>query len=345
MLKRLTPREQFELLVSQWEPVIRKAFLDAIADIKSNVVMKRVVERMERGDVAGAIEAMDLDATAFRTLDKAIAETFEGGGIASTSNMPTLRDPEGHAFTVRFDVRNIVAENWIRDHSSQLVTNIIADQRNSIRQALEAGLERGMNPRTTALDVVGRIDTATGRRTGGVLGLTAQQELFSQKALGELLSGDEALLRHYLTRERRDKRFDRTVSKAIRDGKPIPAETVQRMIGRYRDNLLKLRGDTIARTETMAALGQSNIEAYRQAIADGKVSASVVFKIWHSTPDGRTRHTHRVMNKQKVSFDGKFQSRPGVFLAYPCDPDAPVEETVNCRCFMQVKIDHLAGIE
>jgi len=345
VLKRLTPRERFELLVSQWEPVMRIAFMDAISDIKSNVILKRVVERMERGDIAGAIDAMDLDAAAFRTLDKAISDTFEGGGIASVSNMPALRDPEGHAFTVRFDVRNIVAESWLRDHSFRLVTNIIADQRNTIRQALESGLERGLNPRSTALDVVGRIDSATGKRTGGVIGLTAQQELFSQKALGELLSGDEVLLRHYLTRERRDKRFDRTVTKAIREGKPIPAETVQRMIGRYRDNLLKLRGDTIARTETMAALGQSNSEAYRQAIANGKVSADVVYKIWHSTPDGRTRHTHRVMNKQKVGFNDKFVSRPGVFLAYPCDPEAPVEETVNCRCWMQIRIDHLAGIE
>src|SRR5690606_31250157 len=125
----------------------------------------------------------------------------------------------------------------------------------------------------------------------------------------------------------------------------IPAETVQRMIGRYRDNLLRLRGDTIARTETMAALGQSNIEAYRQAIASGKVSADVVYKIWHSTPDGRTRHTHRAMNKQRVGFEAKFVSPSGAFLAYPCDPEAPVSETVNCRCWLQIRIDHLAGIE
>lgn len=39
--------------------------------------------------------------------------------------MPTLRDPKGIA--IRWDGRNLVAEEWLREHSATLVSSIIAD--------------------------------------------------------------------------------------------------------------------------------------------------------------------------------------------------------------------------
>lgn len=57
MLKRLSPRERFEQLVSTCEPLLRIAFIEAIDDIRSNIVLRRVVERMERGDINGAVAA------------------------------------------------------------------------------------------------------------------------------------------------------------------------------------------------------------------------------------------------------------------------------------------------
>ncbi|TIQ24179.1 MAG: head morphogenesis protein, partial [Mesorhizobium sp.] len=40
--------------------MLRTAFIEAIDDIRSNIVLRRVVERLERGDVNGAIAAMNL---------------------------------------------------------------------------------------------------------------------------------------------------------------------------------------------------------------------------------------------------------------------------------------------
>ncbi|WP_287139141.1 hypothetical protein [Mesorhizobium sp.] len=67
MLKRLSPRDRFEQLVSTYEPMLRTAFIEAIDDIRSNIVLRRVVERLERGDVNGAIAAMNLDEAAGRS--------------------------------------------------------------------------------------------------------------------------------------------------------------------------------------------------------------------------------------------------------------------------------------
>jgi hypothetical protein len=74
MLKRLSPRDRFEQLVSTYEPMLRTAFFEAIDDIRSNIVLRRVVESLERGDVKDAIAAMNLDEAAFRPLEEAIRQ-------------------------------------------------------------------------------------------------------------------------------------------------------------------------------------------------------------------------------------------------------------------------------
>ncbi|MER8471544.1 hypothetical protein [Mesorhizobium sp. M1405] len=89
--------------------------------------------------------------------------------------MPALRDPSGFQVVLRWDARNMAAETWLREHSAQLVTNIVADQQIAIRAAFSEGLARGTNPTRTALEVVGRINRVTGSREGGVIGLTTVQ--------------------------------------------------------------------------------------------------------------------------------------------------------------------------
>lgn len=344
MLKRLTPREQFEQLISGFEPLIRKAFEDAVEDIKTRAEIGRIVERLERRDIEGAMRALHLDPAVFRPLDTAIVNAYNGGGVATTGRLPLIRQPGGGQVIIRFDTRNVRAENWLRDHSSRLISNIVDDQRNAIRTALVQGMEAGRNPRSTALDIVGRLNRATGRREGGVIGLTAQQERFAASYLDDLLSGDPARLRATLERARRDKRFDRTVLKAINEQRPVGAEIAGRMVGRYRDRMLQLRGETIARTETMAALNESQMEAMRQAV-DGGVDATTIVKVWRSSSDDRVRDSHRAMHGQEVSLNGKFTSPSGAMLAYPGDPEAGASEIINCRCWMETKIDFLAGLK
>lgn len=42
----------FDQLLDKYEPVLKAAFLDDIADIRRQVTLKRLVERLERGDLA-----------------------------------------------------------------------------------------------------------------------------------------------------------------------------------------------------------------------------------------------------------------------------------------------------
>ncbi|WP_245269007.1 head morphogenesis protein [Mesorhizobium sp. WSM2561] len=260
------------------------------------------MESLERGDVKDAIAAMNLDEAAFRPLEEAIRQAYNGGGVATVEQMPALRDPSGLQVVLRWDARNLTAETWLREHSAQLVTNIVADQQVAIRAAFSKGLARGANPTRAALEVVGRVNRVIGRGGGRVIGLTTVQSDYVARARDELLSGEPDQLRAYLNRKRRDKRFDRTITAAIRDGKPIPTNLVARIIGRYSDSLLKLRADTIGLHETFAALGASKDIAFQQAMAKGAVRAEAITKGWKHTPQDHPR-VQRVVDADNSRLD------------------------------------------
>lgn len=330
-------RARLTALLTQLEPKLAAAFYESIEDIRSNASLRQIVEALERHDYEEAIRSLYIDDGAFNPLDRAISDAFNDGGNYAAS---TISGPGGGRVVFRFNVRSPRAERWLSAHSSGLITGITNDMRTAARQHLVAGMEAGLNPRATALSLVGRIDRATGRRVGGVLGLTSSQERFVSNARAELLSGDPARLRNYLTRERRDRRFDRQVMAAIREERSLDAATVERMMGRYSDRLLQLRGETVARTESMAALNQSNVEAYQQAIDTGTVRQQDVRKVWVSTHDGRTRDSHRAIDRESVGINDRFSNG----LMYPGDPNGPASEIVNCRCTMLVRVDHLANL-
>lgn len=344
MLKRLSPRERFEQLVATWEPLLRAAFMEAIDDIRSNIVLRRIVERLERQDIAGAIRALNLDEAAFRPLEEAIRQAFNGGGVAAVEQMPQLREPDGHQVVVRWDARNLAAENWLREHSATLVTNIVEDQKVAIRSALEEGLSRGDNPTKTALRVAGRVNRVTGKREGGIIGLTAQQSQFVAKARQELSLAEPEGIRNYLERTRRDKRFDRTILKAMNEGKPLPVETIERITSRYADGLLKLRADTIALHETFEALNSSKEIAFRQQIDKGRVQARNISKTWRRSASEHPRVQHTMMVGQKVLFDQPFMAPDGTAIPYPHAPGVPARHTLGCRCFVEFKIDFVAKL-
>lgn len=345
MARRPSLRAQIESLVETWTPEIRKAFMDGVNDLRSNADLRGIVAALERGDIEAAVRALNLDPAAFRQLDRAIVGAFESGGVTATAAISTAASNSGiRGVVFRFGVRNPRAEQWLSSHSSTMITRILDDQRTAVRNALRSGMEAGINPRTMALDITGRINRATGRREGGLIGLTAPQEAFSRNAMNELLSGDPALMRNYLTRGRRDKRFDRTVIAAIRDGVPIDRATAEKMVGRYRDNLLNLRGETIGRLEAKAALHQSEREAFLQAADTANVDRRDIKRTWRHSGGKDARDQHVAMNGQTVGVDEPFVAPDGTRLMFPCDPNAPVAHTANCRCQVDTTIDFLAAL-
>lgn len=327
-------------LLDKYEPALRDAFLASIQEITSKVQIGQVIKALERGDVQGAIDALYLDRAAYSAFERAIDQAFNDGGAATIDALGTLRDPSGAAFVVRFDARNPRAEQWLKSHSSELVTRIVDDQREAVRSVLVDGMAKGDNPRTTALDIVGRINRATGKREGGILGLSQPQEVAVRNARQEL---QEGRFKDFLQRARRDKRFDRTLLKALETGKPLTPAQIEKMINRYSVSLLKLRGDTIGRTEALASLNAAQHESLKQLVETGKVQANQIRRIWSSARDLRVRNAHRFAEGQSVGLNENFNVG-GRFMAYPGDPAGGPENVINCRCIVNVRIDYFANL-
>jgi hypothetical protein len=343
MARRPTPAQLYDELLTRHGRAVADAFMAAVNDLATAADVQRMITALEAGNIEAAIQALNLDPAAYNPVLEALRTSYIEGGTEASGLLPS-RNPQGAALVFRFDVRNVRAEQWLSDNAAQFVTRITDDQRLAVRQRLVAGMEAGQNPRSTALEIVGRINRATGRREGGILGMTAQQEQFSRSALQELASGDPEALRHYLTRTRRDKRFDRTVQKAIREETPVPPETLRRAIAAYERRLIQLRGEMIGRTESLRALNAAQYEALRQAVDGGAIPATAVRRVWRSASDLRVRDTHRALNGDSVGLDEAFRSPSGAVLRFPGDPQAPISETANCRCWVQPRIDWSANV-
>ncbi|ATU91226.1 hypothetical protein [Phyllobacterium zundukense] len=78
-----TNRSIFEQLLDKYDVMLAEAFLGGIEAIKSAITLRIVVERLEKGDISGAIAAMHLEPEAFSALEVALAEAYNAGGISA----------------------------------------------------------------------------------------------------------------------------------------------------------------------------------------------------------------------------------------------------------------------
>jgi hypothetical protein len=335
------PRVRIDRLIDNWEPTVRRAFLDSFKNVKDQSQIIQITKAIYENNIPAALDAVGLDPVNFRPLDRALASAYEAGGNATASGFPLLGQPGELRLRFQFDVRNPAAEQWINNYSSTLITDILDDQRNMIRNVLAEGLARGDNPRDTALGLIGELGP-DGSRRGGLIGLTDSQSKWVQNYADELASDTPS---DALARTLRDPRFDPIVLNAEEAGQKLSADQIDTMVKAYKNRALQYRAEAIARSETITALHEAQNQAMNQAVNSGAIDPAAVSYIWRATKDGRTRDSHRVMDGQKVAMGEMFITGDGNMLEYPGDPNGPPEEVINCRCWREPDIDFLYGVE
>jgi len=158
--------------------------------------------------------------------------------------------------------------------------------------------------------------------------------------------GNDGTLKSTLTA--RNKQSDAAIFRAIRDGTTLPQTAIDRAAQGYSNNLLRQRGETIARTETMRALSAGRHEAVAQLIENpnNDVRAEDKKGKWDATGDAKTRPTHAAADGQVVAYGEPFIVG-GFSLMFPLDSSmgAPASEIVNCRCYEEIIIDFFARLE
>lgn len=315
------PAERIERLLDTAEPELRDAFMRMVAEIKSAFTLAEMADAIERGELEKALDAALRPAAM-------LGEAYTDSYIAAARD--TARELGVALGEVRltFDQTNVGAVNAINDNKLRLIRGFTEDQRATTRQVLADAIARGENP----------IEAA--RRIKDSIGLTPRQELAVRNYRRALETGDADALQRAL----RDKRFDPTVRAAIEGKKPLTKAQIDKMVDRYRDRMLKHRSEVIARTEALRSVHQGAEEMYRQAIAAGDLRADQLSREWNTARDERVRDSHSAMHGQVQPFGQPFVSGNGNLLNYPGDPEAPAEETIQCRCAVGTRITTLAGI-
>jgi hypothetical protein len=317
------------------ERAVLRAFRKAVQSVKDQAVIAEIAALINRGDIEGVVNLLQLDPTTFRPLENAVIAAYEEGGATGAAQIGRI-PAEAGTLVARFNVRSPRAEEWLRNWSSTRIVEIADETREVVRSVLTANLAEGVGPRTSALDLVGRIDPVTKQRTGGFIGLTSNQAEWVRNARREL----ETLDPNYLTRQRRDRRLDGAFKKAMDSGKPLKAKQIDAAVSRYQASVLNYRAETIARTESINALRAGQDEAIRQAVETGELEREFATKVWDASGDARTRPTHAAADGQEMPIDQPF-TVGGYQLMRPGDSSlgAPAGETIQCRCVVRYKMN------
>ena len=314
------PAERMSRLVVQGEARFRVAFRMAIESITHDrATLGRVIALIEGGRIEEAIDLLE-------PIPEGLREAYEASFRASAASTAAWLTSAALSVEVRFDQTNARAVRAMERNSLRLVREFSLEQRRATRQALLAGIEQGLNPRDQA------------RLFRQSIGLTARQEA-AVRNFGRMLTAGPGGVPDLesMTRRLRDRRFDPSIARAVREGRALAPAHVARMVERYRERYIAYRSRVISRTEALRSVHQGTEEMYEQAIDNGHLGRGEIERTWVSAGDRRVRHSHNIMNGQVRGHGEPFLSSSGP-IRYPGDPDAPASETIQCRCVLTTRI-------
>jgi hypothetical protein len=117
------------------------------------------------------------------------------------------------------------------------------------------------------------------------------------------------------------------VAKGIIEGEGIPQIT--KRLSKVIPDRNKSMLTTHARTMVTEAQNKGRLTRFEEARDKG----IDMEKEWFSTLDGRTRYTHRLLDRQRKPLDEPFEVEDYKIM-YPADPQAHPSLVYNCRCTM-----------
>ena len=323
--KRAITRDEQRVIsrIGGVEKKYRRAVLNAIAAARrSPGTLSQIARLIEMGRVEEAI-AVASRAGAI-SLANEYAGVYTAAGAETSGVLGRIL-----GVTIDFDQSNERAVAHIRQERFRHIREFGEEQTRATRLALTDGVKRGLNPREQARAF---------RRSIGLTTRQQQSVINFRTYLERAAQGDSTALQRKL----RDRRFDPTIRRALRTGDPLTPDQIERMTGRYRERYIKYRSEVIARTESLRAVHVAQDDATNQAIDEGHVDRDNVNRTWITSVDGRERDSHRLLNGVVRKMEEPFPGLAGLIL-YPGDPNAPAEETIQCRCSLAIRVISLSS--
>ena len=151
--------------------------------------------------------------------------------------------------------------------------------------------------------------------------------LTDANTVANLATKEETLLPYKEVDGKKDVRWNtKKVNAEVLQG-ILQGESMDKIAGRFSKVTEMNRVSAIrnARTTVTSAENKGRQDSYEKATSDG----IQLEREWISTNDGRTRHSHRLLDGQTAPVDKPFQSELGP-IRFPGDPEAAPANVYNC---------------
>lgn len=229
------------------EPRARRAFLQAIEDLKGAGSLGGLERAVAAGSIFAVQEALKVHELADHLADlrDVILDAVRGGGEIAAGDI---------GIGIRFDITDENALRFIQQHSGALIREVDVATRQGIVDLIDYEFRQGRAPLPTA------------RRIRERIGLTAYQERIAQNY--------EQTLRAAIRGEATWAEVNAYALNPIRGPGGLLESRVDAAVARYRQRLLAFRADTIAISETIRAANEGQREAWRQLDARGALPAT-----------------------------------------------------------------------
>lgn len=338
-------RPEIERLADAISPELGRAVRRALENQLDAASLEALAQAVASGDVSeverivGAVAPRDA-AEIGLVLQNAVWQAGQA----------TTRAPEFTSIEFAFNRLNPALTRWLETYELDLIREIDRGTRESVRAALVRGMNGGQHPVATARQVREAIGL-TERQSRAVQSYRALLETVhmrrSVKAMGlgrtiDRANGHQALRpsadgtpKDEIDQRRlRDFRYDSVIARSVNTGKALTQAQIDKQVEAYHRKYLRYRSETIARTEAIRANNVGALEAYRQAIAAGKLDARLVRKRWSIARDERTcsicNSIPGLNPKLGVPIEATFATPKGPIATPPAHP--------NCRCAVLVRI-------
>lgn len=276
---------EIDRIARRLEPRAREAFLGAIATLRQRIDRAALERAVALGNVAGILEALRIEQLRgeLAVLEDVVLEGVRQAGIAEATALQRQID-----VAIRFDLTDPRAIEFIRNHGAALVREVSDETRRGIWRTIERGFQEGIAPPQMARMIRRRI------------GLTASQ--------ADVVANYEVALRQAVAGDLSFGALDSRYSlNPVRGPGGLVESRVQSAVQQYEARLIRMRAETIARTETLRAANVGQREMWRQ-LQDAGALAQDQQQEWIVTEDERLCPICEPLDGERAFLDQPFSA-------------------------------------